>query len=71
MFVIRQMPAETFRRICMSFDAWIVGFGLSRVLLALHLLSGPVAYSLCVAVIMIDVLLLYLYFGQRQNAIRI
>jgi hypothetical protein len=55
----------------MSFDAWIVGFGLSRVLLALHLLSGPVAYSLCVAVIMIDVLLLYLYFGQRQNAIRI
>jgi len=71
MFVIRQMPAETFRRICMSFDAWIVGFGLSRVLLALHLLCGPVAYSLCVAVIMIDVLLLYLYFGQRQNAIRI
>jgi len=71
MFVIRQMPAETFRRICMSFDAWIVGFGLSRVLLALHLLSGPVAYSLCVAVIMIDVVLLYLYFGQRQNAIRI
>ncbi len=30
-FVIRRMDAETFRRICMSFDAWVVGFGLSRV----------------------------------------
>src|SRR5689334_3061966 len=36
MFVIRQIPPETFRRICMSFDAWIVGFGLSRVLLGLQ-----------------------------------
>ena len=27
------VDAETFRRICMSFDAWVVGFGLSRVLI--------------------------------------
>src|SRR5207245_10706443 len=32
-YVIRQLDAETFRRICMSFDAWVVGFGLSRVLI--------------------------------------
>jgi uncharacterized membrane protein YfcA len=70
-FVIRQMPPENFRRICMSFDAWIVGFGLSRVLLGLQLLTGPAAYSLWVAVIMIDAYLLYLYFGQRQKAIRV
>src|SRR5262252_7247687 len=25
-YVIRRMDAETFRRICMSFDAWVVGF---------------------------------------------
>src|SRR6185436_19665008 len=24
--IIRHMSSETFRRICMSFDAWIVGF---------------------------------------------
>jgi len=27
-YTIRHVDAETFRRICMSFDAWIVGFGL-------------------------------------------
>src|SRR5262249_12510081 len=26
-FLIRRMRAETFRRICMSFDAWVVAFG--------------------------------------------
>ena len=30
-YLIRRLDAETFRRICMSFDAWVVGFGLSRV----------------------------------------
>src|SRR5690349_7295651 len=34
-YTIRRLDAETFRRICMSFDAWIVGFGLSRVLIEL------------------------------------
>src|SRR5215469_1484416 len=32
-YLIRRLDAETFRRICMSFDAWVVGFGLSRVLI--------------------------------------
>ncbi|MEK7300260.1 MAG: sulfite exporter TauE/SafE family protein, partial [Nitrospirota bacterium] len=31
-FLIRWMDPETFRRLCMSFDALVVGFGLSRVL---------------------------------------
>jgi hypothetical protein len=33
-YVIRHLDAETFRRMCMSFDAWVVGFGFSRVSLA-------------------------------------
>jgi uncharacterized membrane protein YfcA len=70
-FIIRQMPPETFRRICMSFDAWIVGFGLARVLVALQLSTGPAAYSLWTAVIMIDAYLLYTYFWQRQTAVRV
>src|ERR1700681_793673 len=40
-YVIPQMPSETFRRICMSFDAWVVGFGLSRVLIELKLIDSP------------------------------
>src|SRR4029453_9009186 len=61
-YLIRQMPVETFRRICMSFDAWIVGFGLSRVLIALQLLTSPGAYGVWLTVAMLDVYLLYRYF---------
>ena len=68
-YLIRQMPVETFRRICMSFDAWIVGFGLSRVLIVLQLLRGPTAYSIWLSVIMIDAYLLYLFFGGRQSTV--
>ena len=28
-FIIQRMPPKTFRRVCMSFDAWLVGFGTS------------------------------------------
>lgn len=67
-YLIRQMPVEMFRRICMSFDAWIVGFGLSRVLIALQLLSVPAAYAVWLSIIVIDAYLLYQFFGRRQNA---
>jgi hypothetical protein len=66
-YLIRRMPAETFRRICMSFDAWVVGFGFSRVLIDLKLLVSPMAYSVWLAVVLIDAYLLYLYFTKRQN----
>src|SRR5207244_35447 len=48
-FLIRRIDAETFRRICMSFDAWVVGFGASRVLMELNLMASPWGY--CVLVI--------------------
>src|SRR5712672_3353711 len=38
-YVIRRLDAEAFRRVCMSFDIWVVGFGLSRVLVELKLLQ--------------------------------
>src|SRR3981189_2548089 len=44
-YLIRRLDAETFRRICMSFDAWVVGFGFSRVLLDLKLMPNPWASS--------------------------
>jgi uncharacterized membrane protein YfcA len=65
-YVIRRLDAETFRRICMSFDAWVVGFGLSRVLIELDLMESPWAFSVMAATILIDVYLLYIFFTARK-----
>jgi uncharacterized membrane protein YfcA len=66
--VIRRLDAETFRRICMSFDAWVVGFGFSRVLIELNLVESPWAYSLLAVVILIDVYLLSVFFTVQRAA---
>jgi len=68
-YVIRHLDAETFRRICMSFDAWVVGFGLSRVLIELNLMASPWAYSVMAGTILIDVYLLYVFFTARKAAL--
>jgi uncharacterized protein len=65
-YLIRSLNAETFRRICMSFDAWIVGFGLSRVLIELRLVETPWAYSVMAITILIDLYLLYVFFAGRS-----
>jgi uncharacterized membrane protein YfcA len=57
-YFIRRLDAETFRRICMSFDAWVVGFGLSRVFIDLNLIASPWAYSVMAVTILIDIYLL-------------
>ena len=63
--LIRQMRAETFRRICMSFDAWVVGFGLSKVIRDVKLVDGNAAYLVLAGVIVIDALLLYRFFAAH------
>ncbi len=65
-YIIRRLDAETFRRICMSFDAWVVGFGLSRVLLELKLMESPWAYSVLLLAIVVDCYLLYGFFAARR-----
>jgi uncharacterized membrane protein YfcA len=67
-YVIRRIDAETFRRICMSFDAWVVGFGFSRVLIELNLAESPWAYSVMTVTILIDVYLLYIFFTVPRSA---
>ena len=62
-YLIRFMRGETFRRVCMSFDAWIVGFGLARSIIDLKLLSSSGAYGVWAAVIAFDLILLYQYFA--------
>jgi uncharacterized membrane protein YfcA len=69
-YLIRRLDAETFRRICMSFDAWVVGFGLSRVLIELKLMESPWAYSVMAVAILVDSYLLYIFFKVQRPAAR-
>ncbi len=66
-FLIGWMDAETFRRLCMSFDAVVVGFGMSKVLIELQLMSSPEAYSVLAAAVAIDAVLLYRFFRARAR----
>ena len=58
---VRRVPPETFRRVCMMFDALVVAFVLSRVLIELALASTAAAYGLLVVVAAIDGALLVAY----------
>ena len=62
-FIIRRVQPETFRRVCMSFDAWVVAFGLSRLLNELSLVEGHAAYLVLVGVGLLDIWLLYRFFS--------
>jgi uncharacterized protein len=64
-FVIRRIRPETFRRLCMSFDAWIVGFGLSTLLKDLGLVQSNLAYLVLVGVGLLDTFLLYRFFSVQ------
>ena len=65
--IIRHVRPETFRRICMSFDAWIVAFGLSRLLNELRLVDGSPAYLVLVGVGVLDIWLLYRFFKKPSD----
>ena len=66
--LIRRVDAEMFRRICMSFDVWIVSFGLARVLTDLKLAQGVIAFSPMIACGLLDIYLLYRFFRKRPAA---
>jgi len=66
-FTVKRVGVEVFRRICMSFDAWIVGYGLSKVLGQIGLLTGDLAYSIFAITIVIDLVLLYRFFGNHRT----
>jgi uncharacterized membrane protein YfcA len=69
-WIIRRVRAETFRRVCMSFDAWVVAFGLSTLLRQLHIVDSAAAYLLMAAVIVLDAWLLYRFFFRPAGAAR-
>ena len=66
-WLIRRVDAETFRRACMSFDAWVVGFGISTLLQRLEIVVSPAAFSVMGAVIVADAALLYRFFTAGRD----
>ena len=64
-YLIRWMNPESFRRICMAFDALIVAFGLSRVLIELDLATALTTYSILTIVMMLNAYLLFRFFRAR------
>jgi uncharacterized membrane protein YfcA len=63
--IIRHVRPETFRRVCMSFDAWVVGYGVSTLLRQLHLIETNAAFSVLAAVGLIDLWLLFRFFRNQ------
>src|SRR5215831_3157371 len=66
-YLIQRMWAETFRRMCMSFDAWIVAFGVSTVLRDVKMVEGPRAFLFLAAVVLIDAWLLWRFFTAGRE----
>jgi uncharacterized protein len=60
--LIQRIRPETFRRVCMSFDAWIVGFGLSALVKDLALIEGNARWLILIGVGLLDTWLLYRFF---------
>lgn len=63
-YLIRHIRPETFRRVCMSFDAWIVAFGVSTVLRDLHLAETNARFLVMVVVGILDAWLLVRFFAN-------
>jgi uncharacterized membrane protein YfcA len=68
-WLIRRLEAETFRRICMSFDAWVVGFGVSTLLQQLGVVPGVPAFGVLLAAIVVDAWLLYRFFSTASLSV--
>jgi len=69
-YLIQRIRPETFRRVCMSFDAWIVGFGLSTLLKELRLVESNLAFVVLFAVGLLDTWLLYRFFTVQLPMVK-
>jgi uncharacterized membrane protein YfcA len=65
-YLVRTIGVETFRRVCMSFDAYLVAFGLARTLADAGV-APAAAYQLLIATAIIDTRLLWGYFRTHHR----
>ncbi len=64
--LVHRVGVETFRRVCMSFDAYLVSFGLARTLADFGI-SPQIAYLFMVVTALIDTRLLIGYFREAAR----
>lgn len=64
--MIQKVAPETFRRVCMSFDAWLVGFGLSRIVADAGVVPPAVAYQILTLTVIVDAIMLRRFFSRRS-----
>jgi uncharacterized membrane protein YfcA len=69
MFIVSKVAVETFRRMAMTFDAGIVGYGLSATLPILFGISTTLSYTLFVVVLALDIGLFYRYLRRRTTTV--
>ena len=67
--LIRRVREESFRRVCMSFDAAIVAFGASTLLRVLNVVDGSLAYLPFAAVLLFDAVVLYRFFRTPSSRV--
>jgi len=65
-YAIRTVKVDTFRMLTTSFDAWIIGFGISKTVVDLHLASITYGYTIFAVVALIQFWLLYRFFNQAK-----
>lgn len=68
-WLIHRVPEETFRRVCMCFDAAIVAFGISALLRTLGLISGPLAFTPLALVLAYDATILTRYLRRAPSGV--
>jgi len=56
--------------VCMSFDAWVVAFGLSTLLKDLHVVESNFAFLVLLGVGLLDTWLLYRFFSVQLPAVK-
>lgn len=61
----KRINYETFRRVSMSFNAWIVGYGLTRILVTFFKININVANALFAIIVALSLLVLYRYFTAK------
>jgi len=69
MFIVTKVAVETFRRVCMAFDAGIVGYGLSATLPTLFGINWVLGDLLFIGVVLLDLGLLYRFFKGRPRSV--
>lgn len=65
--LISRIEPELFRRVCMAIDAWLISFGLSRILLSEGPTVARFAYVPLVIVVVLDALILARYLKSRAS----